>query len=232
MRLNEVAAPYHGTLNPKLWSKDKELKRDVLEKLERIAMEFEEFLGVESLEIEDVIITGSNANFNWTEQSDVDLHLVVDMSEIEERCPELTDDFFLDKKTLWNEHHEVTIHNHPVELYVQDINEPHIASGVYSVSREKWLKEPEHDVPSYKGEDVQIKAEQMKREIDRLIDSIGDSEDVQRMKEKIRRYRKAGLSKGGEYSTENLVFKELRNSGYLEKLRDYGRQAKSDELSL
>ena len=27
--------------------------------------------------------------------------------------------------------------------------------------------------------------------------------------------RKSGLAKGGEFSVENLAFKELRNSGYI-----------------
>ena len=32
--------------------------------------------------------------------------------------------------------------------------------------------------------------------------------------------REAGLDKSGEYSTENLVFKLLRSSGYVNQLKD------------
>lgn len=231
MKLYEIAIEYHDELNPKLWD-GFELNDEVSDKLNMIADEFEKFLDVDGLEISDVIITGSNANYNWTAQSDIDLHLIVDLSDIESRCPEFTDDFFMDKKTLWNEHHDITIHNHPVEVYVQDEAEPHIASGVYSLKNDEWIKKPTHSPPSYDSEDVRIKSDQLKKEIDRLINTTGDREDVQNLKDKIRRYRQAGLSTSGEFSTENFTFKELRNSGYLKKLSDYGRKAKSDELSL
>ena len=36
--------------------------------------------------------------------------------------------------------------------------------------------------------------------------------------ERIRKYRRAGLSQNGIYSTENLVFKTLRRNDYLKKL--------------
>jgi hypothetical protein len=43
--------------------------------------------------------------------------------------------------------------------------------------------------------------------------------------------RKKGVAKG-EYSTENLAFKELRNKGYLDKLKDYKNELTSKRLSL
>ena len=39
-----------------------------------------------------------------------------------------------------------------------------------------------------------------------------------KLKEKIRKFRKCGLEHGGQYSTENLAFKLLRRSDYLGKL--------------
>ena len=231
MRLFEVAIEYHDELNPDLWD-GKKLKPEVRDKLKEIADEFFDFLDVPSLEVKDEILTGSIANYNWHDGSDVDLHLVVDLDEMKDRCPEFTDDFFIDKKSLWNEHHEIEIYGHPVELYVQDAKEPHHSTGVYSIEEDKWLNEPEHKPPHYDAEDVRIKANQYKKEINRLIDTQGDNEDVKKLKEKLRKYRKAGLDKIGEFSTENLVFKELRNSGHLERLQKYGRDAYADRLSL
>jgi len=231
MKLFEIAIEYHKELNPKIWD-GMVPKQDVHIKLGQIADAFIEYLDVPGLQVNDVVITGSGANYNWTQHSDIDLHLLVDKSRFESQCPEFTDDFFTDKKTLWNEHHQIKIYRHPVEIYVQDVKEQHIASGVFSIRTGQWIKNPQYSPPSYDSEDVTIKADQLKKEIDRLIDTLGDKKAVDKIKEKIRKYRKSGLERAGEFSTENLAFKELRNSGYLERLQKYAREAESAELSL
>lgn len=227
----ELSSKYNETLNPSIWDGDT-LKSEVLEKLQAIAVAFVDFLEVNDLFVEDVILTGSNANYNWTEQSDIDLHIVVDLDRIRSSCPDLADDFFQGKKTLWNEHHNITIYKQPVELYVQDSNEIHVATGVYSIQNGKWIVKPSYKKPTVDDVSVQLKSDQFKYEIDKLIDGKGNQEAVDNLKDKIRTYRKAGLKKNGEWSTENLTFKELRNSGHLEKLSDYARSSKSETLSL
>lgn len=231
MKLFEIAIEYHDQLNPKLWNEDMELEDQVHVKLLEIANEFIDYLDV-PIDVEDIIITGSNANYNWTSESDIDLHIVIDLDAFRDECPDLTDDFFMSKKTLWNEHHDIEIYGHDVELYVQDDDEVHIATGVYSVLNDKWIKVPDYIPPTYDSEDVKAKADEFKALIDKVISGDGSSEEVKRVKEKIRKMRRAGLRQAGEYSTENLAFKELRNSGYLEKLSDYSKEIYSDELSL
>lgn len=231
MRLLELKIEYHDELNPKIWD-GRKLKAEVREKLLQIAQKFEDFIEVEELDVEDVVLTGSMANYNWTNSSDLDLHLIADLDEFHRRCPDLSDDFFRDKKTLWNDNHDITIHDHEVEVYVQDDDEEHIASGVYSILNDEWINEPEHSPPSPQGKDVTAKASQIKSEIDSLIREEGGEEAIDRLKEKIRKMRKAGLDTGGEFSTENLAFKELRKSGYLQKLSDYKKQSREEELSL
>jgi hypothetical protein len=44
--------------------------------------------------------------------------------------------------------------------------------------------------------------------------------------------RNAAISKGGEFSFENLVYKELRNQGYLDKLSVYAKTRQDKKLSL
>lgn len=229
MRLFEIQ--YHSKLNPDLWD-GATLKSEVKEQLLVIAKEFVETLEIPNLDVEDIILTGSNANFNWTPESDIDLHLVVDMSEMKNRCPEFTEDFFQDKKTLWNEHHDITIYEQPVEIYVQDAKEEHISSGVYSLMEDKWLKKPEYSPPSIDDAAVKAKAQEIAYKIKKLISSRADLEDVQKLREKVRKFRKAGLDANGEFSTENLAFKVLRKSGLLQKLSDYAHYARSEELSL
>ena len=55
---------------------------------------------------------------------------------------------------------------------------------------------------------------------------------IDAFKEKIRKYRKNGLMSGGELSNENLVFKYLRRSGFMEKLSDLKTNTTDSILSL
>ena len=232
MKLFELAVEYHKELCPKFWD-DKTLKSEVREKLIEITDSFIEFLEVE-LKPEDITLTGSAANYNWTSKSDLDLHIVVDMEEFTKACPDLAEDFFNGKKTIWNEHHEIEIYGHPVEIYVQPSTEEHTSSGVYSVLSDKWVVEPEYDPPEdVSSQAVKKKADQFKSQIDDLIGSDGNADAADRLKDDIREYRQTGLdTEEAEFSVPNLVFKELRNSGYMEKLIDYIRDDTSRELSL
>lgn len=231
MKLYEIAVQYNEELNPKLWDGYK-LKSDVRDKLVEIAEAFIEALDVK-FEMSDLILTGSAANYNWTSKSDIDLHLVTDLEAYKEACPEFAEDFFKDKKSLFNDNHDIEIHGLPVEVYVQDENEPHVSSGVYSIMEDKWLVKPEYDPPKDVDEaKVKEEAAKWKKRIDKLTATMGNHEQGAKLKDEIREYRKKGLDGDGEFSVENLVFKELRNSGYMKKLIDYGRDSLSDELSL
>lgn len=227
-----LATEYHKELCPKFWD-DKTLKTEVREKLLEIVDSFIEYLEVD-LKPEDITLTGSAANYNWSAHSDLDLHIVVDMDEFTKECPDLAEDFFTGKKTLWNEHHEIEIYGHPVELYVQPSTEEHASSGVYSVLNDQWVTEPDYNPPE--GVDAQAvrkKAKEFKDQIDELIGSSGNGAEADRLKDKIREYRQDGLdTEEQEFSVPNLVFKELRRSGYMEKLINYVRDDKSEELSL
>jgi hypothetical protein len=233
---------YHKTLNIKLWDNpekpsDAKLKNDVKYALNNIANEFIEFLEIPKQDVKDIIITGSNASFNYVEGlSDIDLHIIVDFSK-NNICTDCKTEFvnscFQAKKSLWNSTHNITVKDQPVELYVQDANEPHIASGVWSLKQDNWLIVPQYVHPTYDTTAVKIKASEIMNQIDDLISSQSDDiTSFEKLKEKIRTMRKTGLYSGGEYSIENLVFKTLRNNGYLEKLSSYLIKIKDKSLSL
>lgn len=234
MKLFEIAIHYHKTLCPKLWD-DMKLKEEVRDALLQIADSFIDTLDVK-FDPEDIVLTGSLANYNWNSESDVDLHLMIDLGQYRKNCPDFVDDFFQDKKTLWNDRHDIDIYGHAVEVYVQDIKEEHAASGLYSVLNDKWIKEPEYNPPDeIDNKVINNKTKQFKDKIDQLIGSPGNSKQADKLKDEIRAYRKAGLEKEEdqvEFSTANLVFKELRKSGHMEKLVNYIRADKSEELSL
>jgi hypothetical protein len=128
---------YHNRLNPRLWGSDEHLLPDVREKLLAIAEDFREFLGVDDLRVQDITLSGSNAAYNYTDRSDIDLHLVVDMPD-----DAVYQELFNAKKYQYNHEHNLTIGGADVELYVQPADQPHVSQGIYSVKDSKWLQVP------------------------------------------------------------------------------------------
>lgn len=212
------------TLNPKLWVNG-ELKPEVKDKLKEIALAFEEFIGVD-LNVIDYTITGSNANYMWTEYSDLDLHLVV-KGEPTDEAREL----FNAKKALWAEQHNIAIKGLPVECYVQGSDEPHHSTGVYSILKDQWLVEPKKVKPKVDDAAVMAKKDAIVHDIQTALLSK-DLEKLRQVKDKIQKMRKAGLERAGEWSTENLVFKVLRNLGLIDQITEKIRELEDQELSL
>lgn len=189
----------------------------------------------ESLDIqakpEDIIFTGSMAAYNWTDTSDIDLHVVLDYKQID-GGGKLVKDYLMAKKGIWNDKHHITLRGVPVELYAQDTREPHYAPGIYSLMQDKWLKEPTKDKPQVVDEQaVSKKAEYLKYEIDQAI-AAQDLTKLQAISEKIRQMRATGLAQGGEWSTENQAFKDLRRTGYMEKLTKSKLEISDTQMSL
>lgn len=241
--LNEVAPKqvdikfqYHTELNPDIWTKEKKLKPEVKKALLKIADEFEEFLDTPQMKVIDIIITGSLANYNYTPQSDIDLHLIADTTSKDgEACTFDIATFFKTKKVLWNEQHDIKIYDYPVELYVQLADESLAAAGIYSIKDDKWVEEPQMKKDKLKIDRyaVKIKTAELMSQIDDAIENKVDNRNsLNKIAEKIVKMRKAGLSSGGEFSVENLTFKALRNNGYIEKLMDYRLKLGDKELSL
>ena len=218
---------YHNELNPAVWDGD-ELRVDVRYKLLEIAKRFIEYLEVPGFELKDVILRGSLVNYNYTAYSDFDLHLVTDYSALD--C-DITEAFYMAKKRIWNDEHDIVIKGHEVELYVEDIDAVNISAGTYSVLDAKWLRVPKYDPPEVDERAVNIKARDLMNQINRAIRS-GSIEDITRLQDKIKILRQGGLDRAGEFSTENLAFKIIRNKGYLDKLYKNKNQKFDQELSI
>lgn len=221
---NKKLITVNNTLNPKIWE-GQHLRSDVIEKLAEIAAAFEEFIGID-LNVVDYTITGSNANFTWTEHSDLDLHIVV-AGEVGEGAREL----FNAKKALWAEQHNITVKGLPVECYVQGEEEEHHSTGVYSIAKQEWLVEPKKVKPQVDDSAVETKKESMIHDIQGALLS-NDLNQLRKAKEKIVQMRKAGLERAGEWSVENLVFKILRNLGLIDQITNKIRELEDEELSL
>ena len=224
-------------LNSKIWDENMKLRKQVREKLLQTANEFIDFIGVPLL-IEDVIFTGSLANYNWSEYSDIDLHVVCDFIQFSDTELSLHEELFKVKKTIFNTNHDIKIFGYEVELYVQNISEAHFSSGVYSVLYDEWDVKPEKEDSNIDTKILKSKINHWKSQIDTVVDNATEKdidearEYIKKFKEKLKKYRSSGLKKEGEYSYENLVFKYLRRSDYLEKLFNLENNLLDKELSL
>ena len=216
----------HNELNPALWD-DGQIRRKISVKLLQIAKEFYGFLGV-SARIEDVLITGSQANYNYTKQSDIDLHLIVDFSKVE--CEGEVKELFDTKRKLWKKEHDITIKGIEVECYVEDSNEPAVTSS-YSIISDEWVKQPSKDIKDYDRERVEKLATLWASTIDSAIDS-DDLSTCSTVKDYLGVFRRTNLAKDGEFGAGNLAFKALRNSGYIGRLMDKIGDLKDRQLSL
>lgn len=211
-------------LNPKLW-KNNSLKPEIKDTLIKIAEKFQEFIGID-LDVIDFTITGSNANYTWTDFSDIDLHIIV-KGQPDEKEREL----FNAKKALWSEEHNITIKGLPVECYVQGEEEEHHSTGVYSIVADQWIEKPKKVKPQINDAAVKTKKDSIMHDIEIALLSK-DPTKLRSVKDKITKMRKAGLQKAGEWSIENVVFKLLRNVGIIDKLTKEIRDLEDEELSL
>lgn len=216
-------------LNPKLWTN--EVFNDKLRlQLLKIARAFLKFLDIK-VKVKDVTLTGSNANYNWTKNSDIDLHLIINYNDIDENDT-LVRELMQAKKSIWNNTYPLKYKDMNIELYAQDENEPHTSTGVYSLLKNNWIKKPKSDIVTVDDMDIDKKANPYKFEIDKL-DPYEDSllDKIKNLKDRLKKLRKTGLEREGEYSVENLAFKSLRNSGHLEKLSDLQNDAMLTQLT-
>lgn len=224
-------------LNPKIWDKDQKMKSKVKKNLLKIADDYFESLDLPNVDIEDVTMTGSLANYNWSKYSDVDLHIVVDYDDIPVD-EDLVQDFLKSKSSNWNKEHDVTIYGYDVELYVQDINEPHHSTGVYSILKDEWVTKPKKQKISFNDKSVKEKSNRLMDRVEEIYDEMDEVDNevtikrVEKLTDKIKKMRQSGLESGGEFSVENIVFKVLRRNGMLDRLYDIKTVAYDNSVTL
>jgi hypothetical protein len=177
------------------------------------------------------------ANYNYSDLSDIDLHILIDFADVNEDVG-LVRKYFNAVKALWNYIHDVTIKGHEVEVYVQDSGEHHTSTGVYSLLNDEWATKPNYREVDVDEEAVSTKAGSLMDQIERAVKLIDQSkyqeafDRGEMLTDKIKKLRKSGLQSAGEYSVENLAFKTLRNTGYLLKLSDLKRDAQDAMMSM
>lgn len=217
----------HDTLNPKLWDDTDHLHDDVKNRILAIVDEFVSNLDFK-LRVADIYLVGSNASYNYTEYSDLDIHIVTNFDTYD-ADPTILQILFNALKSNFNNNYDIKIKGIDVELYVEDMNANTTSNGIYSVSRGDWIKHPQPiEVPDV---DVTLSVHSLQDEIDEVLNS-DDLDRVNEMIDHLYMLRKEGLIREGEYSEGNLIFKEIRNLGLLDALKSESYRLSSKELSL
>ena len=213
---------------------------EIKDRLLEIAQDFLD--GVDfKMDVEDITLTGSLANYNWSKYSDFDLHILVDFAAIDADA-DLVREYFQNLKAMWNIRHNIFLKGFEVEVYVQNTNEEHTSTGIYSVQNDEWILKPEREVTARSPIDksnIEKKADDISFQIDRAEKLFADGEldnaldAIDRLRQKVRNLRQIGLSKAdGLYSVENLAFKTLRRSMELERLSTLKNKAYDRQMSI
>ena len=220
-------------LNPEFFDKEGQLNSQIRLKLLDIADDFIDSLKIKWVKPSDIVLTGSIANYNWSKYSDVDIHIIYNYSDVYKKT-DFVKDYFNSKKELWNSTHtELTIKDFPVEISVEDSSDPAKSTGVYSLEKNKWVKEPENMNDSKLNKEYIKKfcAKQMSK-LDKLFDEMDNetdkvkikkiSDEIENLYTKLKDMRGEGLaSSEKEMSTGNIIWKVIKHMGYIEKLWNY-----------
>ncbi len=221
------------TLNPKIWNKDMSLRDNVKEKIKDIAELFYKSLKIKT-PIIDIYLTGSNTNYNWSEYSDLDIHLIIDKSKISDN-KDLVDEYLQDKKNLFSQKHDIKIFDYDVELYAQDVKEDlAFDAGIYSINKDKWINKPKQGKFNLNTKEVIHKSEELENKINGMLKDKSEKalRNIDSIKEKLRKMRGTAIKNGGEFSVENLAYKYLRRKGLLDKLNEHKQSLEDKRLSL
>jgi hypothetical protein len=221
---------YHSELNPKFWV-NIFLKEEVRKKLLEISKEWLKFAEIPNSAVKDIVFTGGNANYNYTDDSDIDVHIILDKSKI----PNCSDEeYFKDKKLIWSLTHDISVYGAEVEVYAQlgEVNIPK-NQGVYSLKTGKWIVKPENLELDFEHDDLlKKKIDDAIYQIDHALENTTDTKAAEKLLEKFQKLRKHAIAKSGEFTQGNLIFKELRNRGYIDKIREFIVKLTDKRLSI
>ena len=219
----------HDTLNPVLWdTTTKQLLPEVRDKIIEIVEAFEDNLKV-PVEICDIQLVGSNCSYNYTDKSDLDVHIIANFDIID--IPrEVLENIYNIKKSEFNKNYDIKIHGVEVEMYIQDINSVTVSNGIYSLCDNEWIKEPK-PLNSAKKHNTEKEVNKWREKIGLILQNP-TYENVSEAINLLYLIRHNSIAVDGEHSKGNQIFKDLRNLGLIDRLKDELKNQLSKKLSL
>lgn len=231
---SDVQIEYHKKLNPKIWLNN-HLKSNVRKNLLNLAKFYFKQLDL-GIELKDIIFTGSLVNYNYTNLSDIDLHIVIDYKELTDN-EDFAKEFFGDKRAIWADSNEIEIYGYPIEIYVQDVSQldDKGMGAMYSILNNKWIKKPKYKLPEVDKHLITQKVNKyldILNKISMMDDSIKKLNAFSKVFEKIRDARRKATKEEGEFSVDNLVFKVLRNKKVFDIVSDSKKEIVNNIFSI
>ena len=219
----DINIEYHKKLNDKFWLNN-HLKNSIRKNLLNLAKYYFKSLDLDpKVKIRDIIFTGSLANYNYTNLSDIDLHIVIDYKLVSDDA-DFVKDYFSQKRAAWEVSNDVKVNGYPVEIYVQDVNEDNTGkSAIYSLVNNKWIKKPKYKLPDVDKHQITVKVNKyldILNKISMMDDSQKKLNSYNKVFDKIKKSRGEATKKEGEFSVDNLVFKVLRNKNVFDIIKN------------
>lgn len=219
----------HETLNPKFWQDD-ELKQEIKDKIETITDRFVEYLNNKDIKIDikDILLLGSNASYNYTDDSDLDIHVIVEPKEITED-EELLKQLYDLAASAFNDKFNIQLKGADAEVYVELNDTNANSNGIYSINK-GWLKKPKKE--NVVG--IELDEVEFEKWEDRYNDLLAsrDKDEIKQFINDLYKLRKDSILKDGEYGQGNLIFKEMRNLNYIKNIKNLLDMIESEEMSL
>lgn len=219
------------TLCPRIWAKDGSLKKVIRQRLWEISRDFIRDIDDMDIRIEDVLLVGSLAGYNWSKYSDIDCHIIVDFDSLKEYAGRTVLKQNFDRiKNDWNKSHKLLIYGYPVELYIQDTKEVNASDGMYSVKYGMWVKIPQGGNVLQQRDLIKQQAAQYLNLIDKYTRMAYECRskaaariivgEIEKLYDKVVKSRKDAIAEGGEYAPGNIVFKIMRRTDSIQKMKD------------
>ena len=231
MRKRGLVISMNKELNSKLFEHGV-LKEDIRQALIHIADTFVDDIKDNNIPIDvmDYWLVGSNASYNYSDQSDIDIHIIADMDDVD--CNGLLPVVYNYAKSDFNKNHNITVKGIPVEVYIESKNASAITNGIYSLMNNDWVKYPDRIVIDTGFNPAT--SDQYKTKEQQVNDALNSDnlEKIQQAIDSLYLLRKASLATDGEFGEGNLIFKEFRNNGTLDKLKERKRELVDKDLTL
>lgn len=216
-------------LNPEIFDENNNVKPDISEQLINYVDGFVSYAADKSIMlpgIVDIELIGSNAGYLYQPDSDIDIHMIVDKPLQPEFAEQLFNEF-----DLYEAENPLMIGDSKVELGIEDGYE--VATNTkdarkYSLVNSSWVDDSDKQ-GIYSKDDLSSVSgyEEIVNELAQQIDNVVDNDKFDQaleLKNQIRQNRSDDLANIGSLSLGNVVFKELRNMGSYDKLRNYIRE--------
>jgi len=222
-----------SSLNPKFFNEDDSMKESVRDSIEERAVSFVNKLGYKGSDIEDIILVGGNASYDYDDASDLDVTILMDR------------DLNLDKKTirlLGTTASNLTYRLSPsvdgtdLNFYISSRNVGGLRpakQGIYSFSK-GWVKKPTKQSelePNFLASKANYFLELIE---ECAADERPEADDcADKLLSKLKKYRLSGLTSAkGEESTPNLVWRTLSRSGYIQMLKEKIERLEKDYFDI